>query len=240
MDLFHRRQLVTFLCYNTPMKYLFLTLIFLGNAWARPVPGEQDHYRNFSELQAANTEGKDYSILIRDTSSKILVMAFHGGLIEPGTTELADMISGDDFDFYSFSGNKNEELHEASLTAADLHLTAARFDEPKLMSMVTQAEFCVGLHGFGGAEADFCVGGGNAAERKRLVETLSKKFPDLKACDLCCPPYNGIATKNPVNKCLNGGVQVEMSPKVRRKILSDRDFRSFLAQTYREYLFPLK
>lgn len=221
-------------------NFLFCGILLAGCALARPVPGAQDHYRNFSELAAANAEGKDYSIIVNDTPSRVLVMAFHGGLIEPGTTELGTLIAGDSFDFYSFSGKKNAELHEDSLTAADLHLTAAHFDEPKLMGLVAAAEFCVGLHGFGGAEADFCVGGANEKERKRLVATLAKRFPDLRSCELCCPPYNGVAAKNPVNKCLNGGVQVEMSPKVRRAVLADEGFKKILSESFREFLstFP--
>lgn len=205
-------------------------------ALARPVPGSQDHYRSFSELAAANVEGKDYSIVTRDNPSRILVMSFHGGLIEPGTTELTALISGDLFDFYTFMGNKNDELHEESLTAADLHLTSARFDEPRLMSMTEESDFCVGLHGFGGREADFCVGGANESERKRLVESLSARFPELRSCELCCPPYNGVSAKNPVNKCSRGGIQVEMSPKVRRAILQDQAFRKDLADSFRSFL----
>ncbi|MFL5784900.1 MAG: poly-gamma-glutamate hydrolase family protein [Bacteriovoracaceae bacterium] len=204
---------------------------------AGPIPGEQDHYRNFSELSAANIEGKDYSILLRDTPSKNLVMSFHGGLIEPGTTELGVEVAGNDLDFYTFVGNKNSELDEASLTAADLHLTAAHFDEPRLIDKTSEEKFCVGLHGFGGEQADFCVGGANEPERKRLVETLSSKFPELRSCELCCSPYNGVASKNPVNRCLDKGVQIEMSPKVRLMILSDLAFRKSLAETYRTYIF---
>lgn len=208
-------------------------------SFSSPVPGAQDHYRNYVELSAANVEGRDFLIIENDTPSDILIMAFHGGLIEPGTSELASAIAGNEFDYYGFIGFKNSEHHEESHTSADLHLTSARFDEPRLMKKTETASLCIGIHGFGGEEADFCVGGANTEERKRLVKTLSEKLPAFRSCELCCPPFNGTSKKNPVNKCREGGIQVEMSPNVRRLILSDETFRSSLSQVFRDdFLFP--
>lgn len=213
-------------------------LIFLlsFSVHASPVPGEQDHYRNFTELSAHNIEGKDFLIVENENPSDILIMAFHGGMIEPGTSELASVIAGNDFDFYGFIGFKNSELHEPSFTAADLHLTSARFDEPRLLKKTESASLCIGIHGFGGEEADFCVGGSNKTERKRLVQELTEKFPDLKSCELCCPPFNGTSLKNPVNKCREGGIQVEMSPRIRRLILSDEKVKLQTADAFRSFL----
>ncbi len=199
-------------------------------------PGSQDHYRSFAELAAKNTAGVDYSLEVKDTDSKILVMSFHGGLIEPGTSELGFAISESLFDFYTFKALKKGELHEPSLTSSTLHLTSARYDEPELLKWTAVSDFCLGLHGFGGEEADFCVGGGNAKERKVLVAKLTKAFPDLKSCELCCDPFNGVSLKNPINKCRNQGVQVEMSPKIRKRMLSDKEFLGSVAGEFREYL----
>jgi phage replication-related protein YjqB (UPF0714/DUF867 family) len=218
------------------MMRLIVIFLFSHLAFAGPVPGEQDHYRNFYQLAAANVEGTDYRIVQKETDSRILVMAFHGGLIEPGTSELAEAIAKDDFDYYGFLGFKNAELHEESFTAADLHLTSARFDEPRLMKKTETASFCVGIHGFGGEEADFCVGGSNASERQRLVKELSARFPDLRSCELCCPPFNGVSRKNPVNKCRDGGLQVEMSPRIRRLILTQDSFKQRTTEAFREFL----
>ncbi len=46
------------------------------------------------------TKGKDYRIHLRHGKSGILVMAPHGGGIEPGTTEIADAVAGAERSFY--------------------------------------------------------------------------------------------------------------------------------------------
>jgi phage replication-related protein YjqB (UPF0714/DUF867 family) len=217
------------------IRLIFLISISLP-VFAAPVPGEQDHYRNFQELAASNLEGRDFAIVQKESPSEILVMAFHGGLIEPGTSELAEAIAGQDFDYYGFKGFRDSELDQESFTAADLHLTSARFNEPELMKKTESATFCIGIHGFGGEEADFCVGGSNVTERQRLVRELSEKFPGLKSCELCCPPFNGVARNNPPNKCRDGGIQVEMSPKIRRRILSDEKVKAETAEAFRSFL----
>ena len=219
--------------------HVLLALILSLTVFADPVPGAQDHYRSFAELAANNIEGKDYLIVEKESPSDVLIMAFHGGLIEPGTAELAEAIAGNDFDFYALLGFKNSDRHEPSYTAADLHLTSARYDEPRLMKKTETASLCLGLHGFGGEEADFCVGGANKLERKRLVKELSERLPGLKSCELCCPPFNGTSLKNPVNKCRDGGIQVEMSPRIRRAILEDLNIKTQTADAFRKFLFPI-
>lgn len=220
------------------MIKLILVFLLSYSAFAQKVPraGSQDHYANFAELAAKNVEGTDYKISIRNNSSKILVMSFHGGFIEPGTTELGAAVSETEYDFYTFMALKRGEMHEPSLTSSTLHLTSAHYDEPQLMKLVTEKDFCLGMHGFGGDEADFCVGGGNSEQRKVLVQKLSKSFPELKSCELCCNPFNGVSIKNPINKCRLQGVQVEMSPKVRKRILSDGEFLGNLSKEFRDYL----
>jgi phage replication-related protein YjqB (UPF0714/DUF867 family) len=218
---------------------MIILLILLSlNIFAHdfPAPGSQDHYQSFSEMAEKNTEGVDYLVSHKGNLSPILVTAFHGGHIEPGTSELGRAITNKQFDFYSFDALKPGQMNERSLTSSTLHITSTRFDEPKLMSLIPKKDFCLGLHGFGGYEGDFCVGGGNEQERKKLVEALNKNFPELISCELCCPPLNGTSAKNPINRCQKKGVQVEMSPAVRSKILNNSNFKNELADVFKEYL----
>lgn len=218
---------------------LYILLLFISlNAFAQKNPraGSQDHYANFDELASKNTAGVDYEIITKSNNSNILVMSFHGGFIEPGTTELGKAVSENLFDFYTFKALKKDEMSEDSMTSSMLHLTSAHFDEPQLMKLTTTADFCLGLHGFGGREADFCVGGGNSEQRKVLVQKLSNAFPDLKTCELCCDTFNGVSAKNPINKCKLQGVQVEISPKVRKKLLAEEDFLESLSKEFQDYL----
>ena len=221
------------------MKYIGLLLLLPGFLFAQIHAGSQDHYKSFTELAQKNVEGTDYRITVRNNNSKLLIAAFHGGYIEPGTTELGAAIAGDQFNFYTFEALKPGEMDEPSLTSSSLHLTSTNFDEPKLHQMVSDQDFCMGIHGFGGEEADFCVGGGNKEQRTALVSSLSRAFPDLVSCELCCPPYNGTSKKNPINQCKQQGVQVEMSPAVRRKILADKQFTNTVADVFRALLKEL-
>jgi phage replication-related protein YjqB (UPF0714/DUF867 family) len=219
----------------------FIFLLITVTAGAQVIkPGSQDHYQNFAEIAQKNKEGRDYLIEVSDRESGILVMAFHGGFIEPGTTELAKAIAGAELSFYGFSGLIEKETDEASYTSSLLHLTSARFDEPKLMSLTKKKEFCLAIHGFGGAEGDFCVGGANAEQRKIITEQLSKAFPDFKSCELCCNPFNGTSLENPVNHCLKRGVQIELSPGLRRKILKDSEFKNEIGMVLRKILTERK
>ena len=49
-----------------------------------------DRYASYVQLAESEREGQDYSVRVEgDRSSAILVLAPHGGSIEPGTSELA-------------------------------------------------------------------------------------------------------------------------------------------------------
>lgn len=213
---------------------LFVSLLIFSCSHYKP--GDQDSFQSFSEMVKKNKEGLDYEIQYKERLSKILVSAFHGGYVEPGSTELADEITKNKYDYYTFKALKPGKVHEPSLTSSSLHITSTRFDEPKMMSMIENKAFCLSLHGFGGKEADFCIGGANAEKRKELMKQLVKDFPDLKSCELCCPPFNGTSAKNPINKCQNQGVQVEMSPSVRKRILNDESFKKTLAKSFESFL----
>lgn len=222
---------------------IITTLITFSCAHKPKKAGEQDHFQNFAQMQEAKILGIDYSITLKNQHSKILVTAFHGGFTESGTTELGEAITQnpenkaeDKIDFYAFNSLKPGDMHEPSFTSSTLHITSTRFDDPALLNMLPAKNFCLGLHGFGGQEADFCVGGGNEKERTRLVNLLKDKLPNLKTCELCCPPYNGTSLKNPINRCQQKGVQVEMSPKVRKLILNDSDFLNQLSNHFKIYL----
>ena len=63
-------------------------------------------YSSYENLSKAEVVGKDYRIRKRHGTSGILLMAPHGGGIEPGTTEIAEAIAGKCHSFYTFSGIK--------------------------------------------------------------------------------------------------------------------------------------
>ena len=67
----------------------------------------KDKYKNFRELKVREVEDKAFSI--RTIERYVLIMAIHGGNIEPCTTQIAEAIAGKDYSLYSFEGLKPEE-----------------------------------------------------------------------------------------------------------------------------------
>jgi phage replication-related protein YjqB (UPF0714/DUF867 family) len=230
--------------FSSNWKFLaFIALGTLAGCSSSPKPqtvaGEDDLFRNYAELSQTYREGVDFEIVSRDfprgSRERPFVFAIHGGAIEPGTTELANAVAGKDAAFYSFVGKTTESRPKAEM----LHLTATHFDEPRLEAMLPRANRCLSLHGFGGVESDFCVGGADVKARRALVVELRKRFPDWRACEICCPPYLGVAKKNVANRCgkpARPGVQIEMSPTVRKEIVEDSAFRERLAEVLRRRL----
>jgi phage replication-related protein YjqB (UPF0714/DUF867 family) len=53
-------------------------------------------YTNFKELAAYEREGHDFRIRIELRNPRILIMAPHGGKIEPSTAEIAEASAGFD------------------------------------------------------------------------------------------------------------------------------------------------
>jgi phage replication-related protein YjqB (UPF0714/DUF867 family) len=171
---------------------------------------------SFKELSLLKKEGKDFEIKLRTGTSDSLVMAIHGGTIEPGTTELANATAGEKHSYYTFTGLVDDYV--------GLHLTSIEFDDPRLLVLTQQAKNCLGLHGLKDDQIDFCVGGANAQKRKSYFQLLSQKFPKWRTCELCCPPNLGTSSKNIVNKCQLSGVQIEMGSTLRLELKQNPAF----------------
>ena len=67
-------------------------------------------YKSFKELADHEVEGQDYRIRIESRDPRVLIMAPHGGKIEPATAEVAEAIAGMDYSFYSFDGLKQKGI----------------------------------------------------------------------------------------------------------------------------------
>ena len=196
-----------------------LSLLFI--LFVMTLPAIAQKSSSFKELSLLKKEGQDFEIKLRTGTSDSLVMAIHGGTIEPGTTELADATAGEKHSYYSFSGLVDDY--------AGLHLTSTEFDEPKLLVLTQQAQNCLVLHGLKDNQIDFCVGGANAQKRKSYLKLLNQKFPKWRTCELCCPPNLGTSSKNIVNKCQFSGVQIEMGSSVRLELKQNPAFMKELS-----------
>lgn len=121
---------------------VILTSLYVLYVWKNDQSQNQDYYKSFSELKADTKEGRDWQVNTKTTNNKdILVTAIHGGGIEPGTSELAKIISKKgNFNLYSFEGLLKSNN-------AKLHITSTSFDDPKLKDMVYKSNESISIHG---------------------------------------------------------------------------------------------
>ena len=144
----------------------------------------------------------------RPSRATIVVLAPHGGSIEPGTSEIARAIAGVDFSFYAFEGKKKQHNNR-------LHITSTRFDEPICLALVAGSECAIAIHGENSDEKVVFLGGRDEVKIRRLDDVLKQhgfcvrahKSPRLQGTDLANICNRGRA---------QAGVQIELSNGLRR------------------------
>ena len=170
--------------------------------------GKYDSYRQLNENE---TEAKDYRIRLRQVKSGILVMAPHGGGIEPGTTEIADTIAGAEHSFYCFEGLKKRGNW-------DLHITSRQFDEPLGINIAKNSQTIVTVHGCKEKESIVYIGGRDIQLKEEIIKTIklagfavreSLRFPGISEANICNQSKTG------------KGVQLEISMGLRRAMFRD-------------------
>jgi len=182
-----------------------------------------NRYQSYAELAASEREGFDYRIEMENRSSPHTVLAIHGGKIEPGTSAIARAIAGEDFNLYLFEGLKEEGNFK------DLHVSSAQFDEPQALEMVRQSRVCIAVHGFKERGKSWvAMGGLNTRYKQRIFARL--KDTGLIEQDEENPigRLPGVDPDNIVNRCIEGGVQLEISYRLRRFLgLNPKHLKTF-------------
>jgi phage replication-related protein YjqB (UPF0714/DUF867 family) len=167
-----------------------------------------DKYRNFAELKQTETIGRDFRIRFRDRDTDTLVIAPHDGAIEPGTSEIADAIAGDDLSFYAFEGIKTRANR-------NLHITCVHFDEPRCVRLVEASQRTISIHGEASRQRVVYLGGRDLRTLKALAAALESKGFVAKAHQ--SPHLQGRHKQNICNRTATGmGVQLELSAGLRR------------------------
>lgn len=193
-----------------------------------------DKFKSMTELIAKTAEHKEWEILTLSKKSSTLITAIHGGAIERGTTEIAQLISEQgNHSFYTFKGIRNNKNNE-------LHVTSRHFDEPKLMQMVSSHHNIVSIHGCMGDAPEVYIGG-------RDLELASEIKLQLEKVNIIVKPapshIAGMHMDNFVNAGpKNAGVQLELTVALRKQYfnnskynLNDRENRQNWSQLM--YLF---
>ena len=206
-----------------------------------PTPGSQHHlrrsgegtdvgdsYDSYEKLTQSEKEGEDYEIVAatEGRDSRVVVMAPHGGKIEHGTSEIAKEIAGDAFALYSFEGHKKENN-------ARLHITSHRFDEPRAVALAQEAEIVLGVHGMTGNDEVVMVGG--LHEPLVSAVRLSLQCVGIKTRE----PSDGLGATHSANICnraKRGGVQLEISRRLRDALVADEQRLTRFAAKVRRLL----
>ena len=188
-----------------------------------------DFYANFAELQAREQEGHDYRIKMSGVGRSVLIIAPHGGRIEPFTTEIARWIAGEEFAWYSFEGLKED------VDNRKLHITSHNFDEPKLLHALRQAETVLTIHGLKNSSEEFLmIGGLDLAMGRDLGLALLKQGFCVKPSE---QKYSGVRPANICNRGRTGkGVQLEMSFALRKRTFEDTQYRNRFVKTIKSII----
>lgn len=163
-----------------------------------------DKYTSFKDLHAAEKRGEDYDFESRPReASGVVVIALHGGKIEPWTEKIADAIAGKDFSFYCFKALKNDRLHIKS------HL----FDEPTCENLVAAHQHVVSIHGWGVKGERVCVGGRDTKLIAVLKDSLVANGIKVENAEgaLAGTDPNNIANRGATGR----GVQFELTMRFR-------------------------
>jgi len=190
-----------------------------------PEADEMTSYSNFKELADCEVEGQDYRIRIELRDPRVLVMAPHGGKIEPATAEVAEAIAGMNYSFYAFEGLKKDRN-------SALHIESHLFDEPRALRAVGKADVVITVHGQIDQKHQFVMTGGLHARLRLEIER------QLEAAGFQTrPPTEGLMGTDPRNICNRGklsqGAQLEVSRKVRDLLRNDRDRLRVFAEAVR-------
>lgn len=174
-----------------------------------------DRYLDFEEL-AANAETEiDYRIRSEDRGTSMVILAPHGGSIEPETAEIAEAIAGTELSFYAFEALK-------AGAHGDFHITSHRFDEPGALDIVGRSNTAVAIHGRKDDGSDTVWLGGRAAELRDAMGGALREAGFEAELNETLP---GVHETNICNRTRSGrGVQLELPRSLRRRLAAERDF----------------
>jgi len=191
----------------------------------------QDKYTDFESLKQIEAEEIDFRIREVFNNSPITIIAPHAGRIEFGTSEIATAISDGLFNLYLFEGIKESNNF-------DLHITSHHFEEPRAIRLMKLSTYAISIHGFKEDNSEIIsIGGSNLALGNELANALKKLSLQIEHPSKRFP---GTSPQNIVNRAIKGGVQIEISSKLRKALLSDPKKLAEFATVIRELNFDLK
>jgi len=188
-----------------------------------------DLYKNFNELKKEKKEGIDYIIKTHKNSWWIIIVAPHGGTIEPWTDEICKNIAWGDLSYYCFIATcENWEK---------LHITSSNFDEPQAINLIKLHKIVLTIHWCAGKDDFIFIGWKNEAIRNALSQKLRENWFFVEAFEKS--KFQWLRKENICNKGNNKlwWIQIELSRGYRNKMLENKNFLSIFTKIVREVLF---
>ena len=170
---------------------------------------EMDVYQNFAELSEVERVEIDFRIsIVKREGSSTVIVAPHGGAIEPGTSEVAKEVASNDLSLFIFEGVKPKDNKR-------LHITSTNFDEPRCVELVQESDTVVAIHGEGSDELSVFLGGRDDELCVHLKAVLERYGYAVKTHGN--PDLHGLNQANICNRGRHGiGVQLELSSGLRQ------------------------
>ncbi|MFN4099144.1 MAG: poly-gamma-glutamate hydrolase family protein [Pararhodobacter sp.] len=186
-----------------------------------------DRYHSFEDLLADTQPGIDFRILCEDRGTSVVIIAPHGGMIEPGTSQIGAAIAGTELSFYAFEALK-PGAH------GDFHITSHRFDEPRARALVGRSAMAVAVHGRKDDGTEGVWLGGRAVVLSNTIGAslraagfgaeINRSLPGLHESNICNRTHTG------------EGVQLELPRSLRRRLTAERDLLKAFCSAIRDVI----
>jgi len=172
-----------------------------------------DYYQSFDHLFSDERMEVDYDICVSARRCLVLIMAPHGGAIEPGTSQVARQIAGDDYSLFLFEGKKTSGNWQ-------LHIRSDNYELPQALTMAHKADWLITIHGCKNEDQVTLVGGRDTQLKRRISEELTINGFHVNTSSGIS--LGGMSSKNICNRNRrNVGVQMELSNGQRRQMFKD-------------------
>lgn len=188
-----------------------------------------DRYSSFIDLAANERLGIDYRIRVMDRGSETVIVAPHGGWIEPETSEIAEAIAGAELSFYAFEALRNAPH-------GHFHITSHRFDEPKAIALLSKSLTAIAIHGrrdegnnavwLGGRAIGIRDAVGASLRNAGFEAELNGRLPGVEGSNICNRTRSGM------------GVQLELPRRLRSQLVCDAILLQSFCDAVRSPVLP--
>jgi phage replication-related protein YjqB (UPF0714/DUF867 family) len=167
-------------------------------------------YASYEKVKQEAIKNRDYRIRFKVRKKNRVVIAIHGGNIEPGTSEIAEAIAGDEHSFYTFEGISPSGNYK-------FHITSTNFDEPCGVGLIKSAKKVLSIHGYRDDACVLYIGGRDIELGNRMLNALNKV--GFNARERQNSNMKGISPRNICNRGVGSkGVQMEISSRLRNRM----------------------